>query len=165
MPKERSPGQTSVSISLSSDVLAKIDAQAAALGLSRSAYLSLLAHHHVPIPGSPLSAAAASQPEKAPDLTAKVYDFLLIAVPALEQYAASVENGGDPPPGAPIVEIPSDLAETKLWRFFLLEMDEILRHKYLRSKELGYNIGLSAAIREWLQMHRALWVAAQKLED
>ena len=152
-----------MSISLSSEMLGKIDAQAAAMGLSRSAYLSLLAHQHQP--GTPpiVPASGSTQPTKPLDLTAEVYDFLLIAVPALEQHAAALKDGGAPL-NAQTVEIPEDVANPKLWRFFLLEMDEILRHKYLRSKELGYNIGLSTAIKEWLQMHRALWMADHKPE-
>jgi len=81
-------------------------------------------------------------------------------IPALEKYAAVVEGHdqeADPPMS---FDPPDDPALSKLWRFFLHEMDEILRHKYLRSKELGYDMGLSAAITEWLQKHRALWAAA-----
>ena len=68
------------------------------------------------------------------------------------------KKGEQAPDTAP--EPPDEIAESKLWRFFLLDRDEILRHKYLRSKELGYDIGLPQAVKEWLQQHRALWAAA-----
>lgn len=155
VPKERSPGQTAVSISIPSDALAKIDARAAQRSLSRSAYLKLLALQDSALPGS-----VSPQPM---DLTDEIYDFLLIAVPALQEYAA--KKGEAEPPTVPPAEPSDELAETKLWKFFLLEMDEILRHKFLRSKELDYDIGLSRAIKEWLQQHRLLWAASHKPED
>ena len=60
---------------------------------------------------------------------------------------------------------PEEIAESRLWRFFLLERDEILRHKYLRSEALREDIGLQRAIKEWLQLHRALWAAAHPPAD
>lgn len=154
-----------VSISLSRDALDKINARAKNLGLSRSAYLSLMAHFDVSKTLAPTAALPASAPAIAPlDLTAEVYDFLLTAVPALQEYEAARARG-EKPSGVSTVEMPPDMAESKLWRFFLLEMDEILRHKYLRSKEEGEDIGLQRAVKEWLQMHRALWAAANPVED
>ena len=68
------------------------------------------------------------------------------------------KKGEQAPDTAP--EPPDEIAESRLWRFFLLERDEILRHKYLRSEALGDDIGLPQAVKEWLQQHRALWAAA-----
>lgn len=109
----------------------------------------------LPVP-APAPAPGAAEPPRPPDLTALAYDFLLVAIPALEQYAASLANAGGEPVPPLTLEPPADPVITKLWRFFPLEMDEILRLKYLRSTELGYDIGLSRAIKEWLQMHHAL---------
>ncbi len=185
----RIPGQKVISVSLPQTLIDDIDARAASLGLSRSAYLSLLARQDlsnptssaIPTPpGQPSAGAGATtgpaaaeaatenaQPlvSRPLDLTAEVYEFLLRAIPALEAYEAAKAQGGDKTPGPPTVDIPDDIAESTLWRFFLLEMDEILRHKYLRSQQVGHDIGLNAAIKEWLQMHRALWAAAHKPQD
>ena len=160
MAKERSPDQTAVSISLSREALARIDARAATRGLSRSAFLKLLALNDASLTEiPPLSPAGLSA-----DLTAEVYDFLLIAIPALQEYEAAKEAGGGKSSVPSTENIPTDIAESKLWRFFLWEMDEILRHKYLRSQELKHDIGLSQACKEWLQMHRALWIVTHKPE-
>ncbi len=156
--KERSPENTSVCISLEKDLLEEIDKRAKSYGLPRSRYLALIAKHAVSKNGaSPLEPQPAPEPIKPLDLTAEVYDFLLFAIPALTDFARQQEDekakGTAPEPT-------SEIANSKLWRFFMLEREEILRHKYLRSKELGYDIGLPQAIKEWLQLHRALWAAA-----
>jgi hypothetical protein len=158
--KERSPGQTAVSLSISKEVLDRIDARAAALGISRSSYLTLLAQQD--LSGTvtfPLPPVASAEPQLKPlALTEEAYEFLVEAVPALEEYAC--RKAGEPPTGAGADPPPEDLTETRLWRFFLLEREEILRHKYLRSEALGRDIGLHQAIKEWLQQHHALWAAA-----
>ena len=158
--KERSPENTSVCISLERELLTKIDKCAKSYGLPRSRFMALLTRHAINTNGAlPLDTQPAPGPEpiKPLDLTAAVYDFLLIAIPALDDFARQQEDeqaqGTAPEPS-------SEIANSKLWRFFMLEREEILRHKYLRSKELGYDIGLPRAIKEWLQQHRALWAAA-----
>jgi hypothetical protein len=154
--RERSESQTAVSISLSKEALGKIDARAASLGLNRSAYLNLVAQQDVtkggPLPPVTTMPGQALQPF---DLTTEVYDFLLIAIPTLQAYEA--RRDGKAPPSEATVEIPPEFEESRLWRFFRLEREEILRHKYLRSRELGYDIGLPQAVKEWLHLHRALW--------
>lgn len=55
----------------------------------------------------------------------------------------------------------SPIADSDLWRYFLKERDEILRHKWIESKNAGYDIGMDRAIRDWLEKHHALWAAAQ----
>jgi hypothetical protein len=158
--KERSPTNTSVCISLEKDLLSKIDKCAKSYGLARSRFMALIAKHAVSKNGvSPLDTQPTPGPEpiKPLDLTEAVYDFLLLAIPALDDFARQQEDdkaqGTAPEPS-------SEIANSKLWRFFMLEREEILRHKYLRSKELDYDIGLPQAIKEWLQQHRALWAAA-----
>ncbi len=158
--KERSPENTSVCISLEKDLLEEIDKRAKAYGLPRSRYLALLAKHAInskeSLPMEP-QAPQGAEPIKPLDLTAEVYDFLLFAIPALTDFARQQEDAkaqGTAP------EPTSEIANSKLWRFFMLEREEILRHKYLRSEQLRDDIGLPQAIKEWLQLHRALWAAA-----
>ena len=157
--KERSPDNTSVCISLDKGLLAEIDKRAKSHGLPRSRYLALIAKHDLAAKNgvSPLATSDAAEPPKPLDLTAQVYDFLLFAIPALGDFARLQEDeqaqGTAPEPS-------SEIANSKLWRFFMLEREEILLHKYLRSKEIKDDIGLPRAIKEWLQQHRALWAAA-----
>ena len=42
------------------------------------------------------------------------------------------------------------------------ESDEISQHKWIESEKADYDIGAERAIREWLQKHHVLWVAAQE---
>ncbi len=161
--KERSPENTSVCISLDKALLAEIDKRAKSHGLPRSRYLALIARHAVTAKGgAPLPTPAAPEPPQPLDLTAEVYDFLLLAIPALADFESRKQAeqvlGTAPEP-------PEEIAESRLWRFFLLERDEILRHKYLRSEALREDIGLQRAIKEWLQLHRALWAAAHPPAD
>ncbi|MCX6892854.1 MAG: hypothetical protein NTX51_15255 [Verrucomicrobia bacterium] len=161
--KERSPENTSVCISLDKALLAEIDKRAKSHGLPRSRYLALIARHAVTAKGgAPLPTPAAPESPQPLDLTAAVYDFLLLAIPALADFESRKQAeqvlGTAPEP-------PEEIAESRLWRFFLLERDEILRHKYLRSEALREDIGLQRAIKEWLQLHRALWAAAHPPAD
>jgi hypothetical protein len=158
--KDRSPENTSVCISIDKGLLAEIDKRAKSHSLPRSRYLAIIAKHDLSSNNgvSPLAMTGVSEAPKPLDLTAEVYDFLLLAIPALDDFD---RRKNDQPSTGAAPEPPEEIAESKLWRFFLLERDEILRHKYLRSKALGYDIGLPQAIKEWLQQHRALWAATQ----
>jgi hypothetical protein len=183
MPKERTPGLTAVSISITIDALARIDARAAQLGLSRSAYMGFMslqnanqstaiAPEAVQSPSQdktaemaaptdtqsvPASVAAINWPP-ALDFTSEVYDFLLTAIPALEEYEESRDRG-ETNPGDPTVQVSDDVANSRLWRFFLLERGEILRLKWIDSQKAGCDVGFSAAIKTWLHLHRTLWIA------
>ena len=151
-----------MSISISRDALAKIDARATFLGLTRSSYMGLVAQHDVTKGGPlPILTDGPPQPSQPLDLTEEVYDFLLIAIPALQEYETyrKAKEAGQEPANPPSFEAPRGLAETKLWRFFLWERDEILEYKWLQSEKERFDIGLSRAIKEWLQKHRALWIA------
>ncbi len=44
-----------------------------------------------------------------------------------------------------------------LYREFLAERDEILRHKWIESEKLGYDIGFERALLDWIVKHRANW--------
>ena len=69
--KLRSPGQTAISVSIPLDLLAEVDKRAAALGLSRSVYLALLARKDLVDGGdltlkeTPVSAAQQAANDKA----------------------------------------------------------------------------------------------------
>lgn len=44
-----------------------------------------------------------------------------------------------------------------LYREFLLEREEILKHKWLESEKLGRDIGFEKALLDWIVKHRAQW--------
>ena len=44
-----------------------------------------------------------------------------------------------------------------VYRQFLAEREEILRHKWLRSEAKGRDIGFDCALTEWIQVHRRKW--------
>ena len=63
---------------------------------------------------------------------------------------------GSPP------EPPEALAENQFWRDFLDERDEILKLKWIDSKNEGRDIGFQEAIRRWLK-HRPGWRKAHSV--
>jgi hypothetical protein len=44
-----------------------------------------------------------------------------------------------------------------LYQEFLAEREEILRHKWLESERLGYDIGFERALLDWIRKHRDEW--------
>jgi hypothetical protein len=53
---------------------------------------------------------------------------------------------------------PGDLLKNStLYREFLAERDEILRHKWLESEKLGRDIGFERALLDWMLKHRTPW--------
>jgi len=71
-------------------------------------------------------------------------------------------------------EVPSECAEvvaqsvgsllerTSLYREFLAEREEILRHKWYESEKAGCDIGFEIALVSWITRHRALWRKARR---
>jgi hypothetical protein len=49
-----------------------------------------------------------------------------------------------------------------LYREFLAEREEILRHKWLESEKAGYDIGFENALLDWIVKHRAGWRKQRK---
>ena len=44
-----------------------------------------------------------------------------------------------------------------LYKEFLAEREEILRHKWIESEKAGYDIGFERALTEWVARHRENW--------
>ena len=63
-------------------------------------------------------------------------------------------------------EMSSDSREmvmnSALYREFLAERDEILRHKWLESEKQGYDIGFERALLDWIVKYRSNWRKARK---
>lgn len=49
------------------------------------------------------------------------------------------------------------LKKSSLYREFLAEREEILRHKWLESEKAGCDIGFEQALTDWIVKHRSQW--------
>lgn len=49
------------------------------------------------------------------------------------------------------------LKRSSLYREFLAEREEILRHKWIESEKAGRDIGFEEALTDWIVNHRAQW--------
>jgi len=55
------------------------------------------------------------------------------------------------------------LQSTTLYREFLAEREEILRHKWIESEKAGRDIGFDAALIDWVSKHRSSWRTARQM--
>ncbi len=57
----------------------------------------------------------------------------------------------------------SDFAgQSSLYKEFLAEREEILRHKWLESEKEGSDIGFERALLDWIRKHRDDWRSARR---
>src|SRR3982751_3819371 len=78
-------------------------------------------------------------------------------------------------PSAPICRMTSSAPEpatsrdfvkqSSLYQEFLAEREEILKHKWLESERLGYDIGFERALLDWIRKHREGWRAARRQQQ
>ena len=47
--------------------------------------------------------------------------------------------------------------ESLLYKEFLAEREEILRHKWIESEKAGHDIGFEKALLDWIVKHRSNW--------
>ena len=52
-----------------------------------------------------------------------------------------------------------------LYREFLAEREEILRHKWIESEKAGHDIGFEKALLDWVMRHRGGWRANRPRYD
>lgn len=52
--------------------------------------------------------------------------------------------------------------QSSLYQEFLAEREEILRHKWIESERLGYDIGFERALLDWIRKHRESWRTARR---
>ena len=105
-----------------------------------------------------LAAGDESKPVPQVELTPWVIEFLKIIVPILNQYQDSHGQ-------APVPEVSVAVAETELWKYFLKHRDEILKDKWIQSRNAGYDIGMERAARTWLQRNHILWPSTEDTES
>ena len=69
----------------------------------------------------------------------------------------------------PSVQEPSTSREfvkqSSLYQEFLAEREEILKHKWLESERLGYDVGFERALLDWIRKHRESWRAARRQQQ
>ncbi len=58
----------------------------------------------------------------------------------------------------------SFVKESLLYKEFLAEREEILRHKWIESEKAGYDVGFEKALLDWIVKHRSAW-RAQRQKD
>ncbi len=51
------------------------------------------------------------------------------------------------------------VTESLLYKEFLAERDEILRHKWIESEKAGQDIGFEKALLDWIVKYRSQWRA------
>ena len=49
------------------------------------------------------------------------------------------------------------VTNSALYREFLAEREEILRHKWIESEKVGHDIGFEHALLDWIVKHRSNW--------
>jgi hypothetical protein len=60
-------------------------------------------------------------------------------------------------------ESDSDIfGESVFYREFLVERDEILRHKWIESEKAGFDIGFEKALLDWVVRHRSSWLERRR---
>ena len=52
--------------------------------------------------------------------------------------------------------------DSTLFRQFLAEREEILRHKWFESEKAGHDIGFEKALLDWMHNHRSKWLEEYK---
>jgi hypothetical protein len=57
---------------------------------------------------------------------------------------------------------PENLKDSQLYREFLAEREEILRHKWIESEKAGHDIGFEKALLDWIVRHRSSWRAQRQ---
>jgi len=59
-----------------------------------------------------------------------------------------------------------DLVEkSSLYREFQAEREEILKHKWIESEKVGYDIGFEHALTDWIMKHRSKWRKGRQPPD
>ncbi len=52
---------------------------------------------------------------------------------------------------------------SSLYQEFLAEREEILRHKWIESEKVGFDIGFERALLDWIRNHRDKWRSERRL--
>jgi hypothetical protein len=55
------------------------------------------------------------------------------------------------------VDDESFVTNSAIYRHFLAEREEILRHKWIKSEQAGKDVGFESALLDWMLKHRSDW--------
>jgi hypothetical protein len=55
-----------------------------------------------------------------------------------------------------------NIAETSLYREFLAQKEEIMKHKWYESEKAGRDVGLAYALIDWTMRFKNKWVRERK---
>lgn len=67
---------------------------------------------------------------------------------------SNIEHSLDPEPSY----VDNDfMHNSSVYKEFLAERDEILKHKWIESEKVGDDIGFEKALLDWIQKHRSNW--------
>lgn len=58
--------------------------------------------------------------------------------------------------------VPNFAGQSSLYREFLAEREEILRHKWIESEKAGTDIGFERALLDWIRKHRDEWRSSRR---
>jgi hypothetical protein len=58
-----------------------------------------------------------------------------------------------------------DIKNTSLYKEFLAQKEEILKHKWFESERAGYDIGFAKALIDWTMKFKSKWVRERHPED
>ena len=73
----------------------------------------------------------------------------------------SLNNGVQPVPEPQYLD--NDfMNNSTLYKEFLAERDEILKHKWIESEKAGTDIGFERALLDWIRKYRTKWKAHRK---
>ena len=65
---------------------------------------------------------------------------------------------------SPSDDQPDLVKESLLYKEFLAEREEILRHKWIESEKAGCDVGFEKALLDWIVRHRSSWRAQRQRE-
>ncbi len=61
--------------------------------------------------------------------------------------------------------VQSFAGQSSLYREFLAEREEILRHKWIESEKAGGDIGFERALLDWIRKHRDDWRSSRRSQS
>lgn len=68
-----------------------------------------------------------------------------------------MEENSEMPPGTAEGEQSQFIKNSNLYKEFLAEREEILKHKWIESEKAGSDIGFERALLDWIVKHRSNW--------
>jgi hypothetical protein len=63
-----------------------------------------------------------------------------------------------------LTAVPEFYTNSLIYKEFLEEREEVLKHKWLESEKRGYDIGYSTALIDWILKHRSKWRNHRKIK-